>query len=184
MKQQAISAETSAPNVCLSYIVFCSFFNTPQSSWMRQNGIGDLIKDAEETSTGALLKAATACMVFVTWRENIKTYSPILPLFSLSHFLLLLSIFPLRRGRGILMLSQTMDNLGDFLCASVIWFCPEAVLFQSLLSGWPELWKSDFPLSPLPFSCGLCEWAESAAIVVWFGDLSIGSNDWGLDVQC
>lgn len=67
---------------------------------------------------------------------------------SLSRFL------PLRGDRGILMLSQTMDNLGDFLCTSVIWFCPEAALLSSLLSGWPEPWKSDFPLSPLPFSCG------------------------------
>lgn len=79
-------------------------------------------------------------------------------------FLLPLSVFPrltpspvflpLRGDRGILMLSQTMDNLGDFLCTSVIWFCPEAALLSSLLSGWPEPWKSDFPLSPLPFSCG------------------------------
>lgn len=82
------------------------------------------------------------------------------------------SLSSLHGGRGILMLSQTMDNLGDFLCASVIWFCPEAALLQSLLSGRPEPWKSDFPLSLLAFSCGLCERAESTAIVVWFSDFT------------
>lgn len=44
-----------------------------------------------------------------------------------------LSPWPCAETAGILMLSQTMDNLGDFLCASVIWFCPEAVLFQSFV---------------------------------------------------
>ncbi len=151
-----------------------------------------------KTSTGALIMTMPDLeQIFLflshqTWRENTKTYSPILlhsPTFfpspiHLPSALSLPSFLPLRRGRGILMLSQTMDNLGDFLCTSVIWFCPEAVLFQSLLSGWPEPWKSDFPLSPLLFSCGLCEWAESTAIVVWFSDLSTGSNDRGFDMQC
>lgn len=124
----------------------------------------------------------------IAWKyQNIFTlHSPTLSPFPIHipSALSLPSILPLRRGRGILMLSQTMDNLGDFLCASVIWFYPEAVLFQSLLSGWPGPWKSDFPLSLLPFSCGLCEWDEFAAIVAWFSDLSIGSNDQGFDVQC
>lgn len=135
--------------------------------------------------------------LFFHSKHGVKTPKHILPSSFTSHSptffsslihlpsaLSLPSFLPLRRGRGILMFSQTMDNLGDFLCASVIWFWPEAVLFQSLLSGRPEPWKSDFPLSPLPFSCGLCEWAESAAIVAWFSDLSIGSNDRGFDVQC
>lgn len=37
---------------------------------------------------------------------------------------------------------------------------------------------------PFPFHVAMCEWDESAAIVAWFSDLSIGSNDWGFDVQC
>lgn len=83
--------------MCRSYVVVVLSFKHASALLKegRQNGIGDLIKDAEETSTGAPLKATTAIVVFVTWRENIKTYSPILLLFSLSHFLLLLSIFPL-----------------------------------------------------------------------------------------
>lgn len=37
---------------------------------------------------------------------------------------------------------------------------------------------------PFPFHVAMCEWDESAAIVVWFSDFSIGSNDRGFDVQC
>lgn len=73
---------------------------------------------------------------------------------------------------GFLMMSRTKENVGDFLCASVIWFCPEAALSPSLLSGGPEPWKSDIPRSPFSFSCGLCEWAPSPAIVAWFSDVS------------
>lgn len=78
-------------------------------------------------------------------------------LMKIEHFLpspsRLALLFPYTSDWGILM-SETKANLGDFLCASVIWFCPEAALLRSLLSGWPEPWKSDFPFSPLPFSCG------------------------------
>lgn len=51
---------------------------------------------------------------------------------------------------------------------------------RALCLAWPEPWKSGFP----SFSCGLCEWDGSAAIVVWFSGLSAGSNDGGFDVQC
>lgn len=37
---------------------------------------------------------------------------------------------------------------------------------------------------PFPFHVAMREWDESAAIVAWFSDLSIGSNDWGFDVHC